>query len=513
MRVMEAVTRTMADLSQHHAAGVRSFAFAEARDAAFAACSRELRFCLDAEGRLTHVEGPWQPLLGCEPGALLGAHWRVAVSPLDHAAMRVAVEHALSAREPVEIDLRMDADTIADSVVHWSLLAGAGADVITAVGYGRTVQDHALAAAQAEAARLRQQVRELESQVDVLDEHSRSMEGFAATAAHQLSEPLIVAESGTIMVAEDLGDALDPELRTRLDAIGRGAARARQMVDALLLDARSGSGLTLKPVDAGQIAAQVLEDLAPQMHERGAVAEVLRDNDRAALGDDQRLGELVSGGGRETLHRAAVLAQDVDLGLELADLLTQPRGFGLRGGEGLILLVADGRDEVRAGARQKRPVHDAVGGRVGVHAQIELDRLARRQHVLDRLAHRGMVEGADRDPPVRAEQRARHAADKRLPRAFDVGETAVGVKAEPQLARVGGEGRVTRLGEGEGADANSVVLGEIRHRPCNCFRNPHSHRSWRLEIPLGAIRSLSVRVFEPWPPAHPTVAGGRTRRK
>ena len=77
------------------------------------------------------------------------------------------------------------------------------------------------------------------------------MEGFAATAAHQLSEPLIVAESGTIMVAEDLGDALDPELRARLDAIGRGAARARQMVDALLLDARSGSGLELKPVDTG----------------------------------------------------------------------------------------------------------------------------------------------------------------------------------------------------------------------------------------------------------------------
>jgi signal transduction histidine kinase len=261
----------MADLSQHHAAGVRSFAFAEARDAAFAAASRELRFCVDAEGRLTHVEGPWQSLLGREPIALLGAHWRVAVSPLDHAAMRVAIEQVLSAREPVELDLRMDADTAADCVVHWSLLAGAGAGLITAVGYE---QDHALAAAQAEAARLRQQVRELESKVDVLNEHSRSMEGFAATAAHQLSEPLIVAESGTIMVAEDLGDALEPELRARLDAIGRGAARARQMVDALLLDARSGNGLALKAVDAGQIAAQVLEDLAPQMHERSAVAEV-----------------------------------------------------------------------------------------------------------------------------------------------------------------------------------------------------------------------------------------------
>jgi signal transduction histidine kinase len=270
VRVMEAVTRTMADLSQHHAAGARSFAFAEARDAAFAAASRELRFCLDAEGRLTHVEGPWQSLLDREPIALLGAHWRVAVSPLDHTAMRVAIERVLSAREPVAVDLRMDTDTDAGCVVHWSLLPGAGAHSITAVGYE---QDHALAAAQAEAARLRQRVRELESKVHVLNEHSRSMEGFAATAAHQLSEPLIVAESGAIMVAEDLGDALDPELRARLDAIGRGAARARQMVDALLLDARSGSGLALTAVDTAQIAAQVLEDLAPQMQEPVVHAE------------------------------------------------------------------------------------------------------------------------------------------------------------------------------------------------------------------------------------------------
>ena len=260
----------MADLSQHHA-GVRSFAFAEARDAAFATASRELRFCLDHEGRFSHMGGPWQSLLGREPGRLLGAHWRVAVSPFDHSTMREAIKHALPASDPVEVEVRMDADTAADRVVHWTLLAGTGADLVTAVGYE---QDHALADARAESARLRRQIRELESKVDDLSEHSRSMEGFAATAAHQLSEPLIVAESGTIMVAEDLGDTLDPELRARLDAIGRGAARARQMVDALLLDARSGTGLALKAVDTAQIAAQVLEDLAPQLHERSAVAEV-----------------------------------------------------------------------------------------------------------------------------------------------------------------------------------------------------------------------------------------------
>jgi signal transduction histidine kinase len=273
MRVTEAVTTTMAALTQHQGAGDPTFAF-EAREAAFAACSRELRFCLDSEGRLTHVEGPWRQVLGREPAALLGMHWTKAVSPLDHAAMRVAIEHALTAREALVLDLRMGGETVTDCVVEWSLRAGASGDLITAVGHDRTADDRALADARAESARLKQQIRELKSEVTTLSEHSRSMEGFAATAAHQLSEPLIIAESGTIMVAEDLGDTLDPDMRARLDAIGRGAARARQIVDALLLDARASSGLEVTAVDAGRVVAQVLDDLAQPIRERGVVTDV-----------------------------------------------------------------------------------------------------------------------------------------------------------------------------------------------------------------------------------------------
>jgi signal transduction histidine kinase len=115
---------------------------------------------------------------------------------------------------------------------------------------------------------------DLQRRVDELEEHSRSMEGFAATVAHQLSEPLVVAESGTIMVAEDLGASLDPELRARLDAIGRGAARARQMIDALLMDARSANGSAIGPVDVQQVVACVLEDLGPRLRERAVVIDI-----------------------------------------------------------------------------------------------------------------------------------------------------------------------------------------------------------------------------------------------
>jgi signal transduction histidine kinase len=153
-------------------------------------------------------------------------------------------------------------------------MPGAQGEQIMAVGYERSAQHRAAAEARGEAARLRRRVDELETIVDGLAEHTRSIEGFAATAAHQLSEPLIVAESGTIMVAEELGDALDPDLRARLDAIGRGAARARQTIDALLMDARSGSHLELEIVSTQRVVADVLEEMSLAIHERGVVADV-----------------------------------------------------------------------------------------------------------------------------------------------------------------------------------------------------------------------------------------------
>jgi signal transduction histidine kinase len=264
----------MAARPQHSAAG-NSLAHANAREAAFAALSQELRFCLDAGGCFTHLEGAWVRTVGHEQCELLGAHWTSVVAPEDHGAMRVAIEHALARHEAApELELQMTAPAGPTRAVHWTLASANGHEVIAAVGHERTRQHRAAADARGEAARLQRRVEELEALVGDLSDHSRSMEGFAATAAHELSEPLIVAESGTIMVAEDLGDALDPELRTRLDAIGRGAARARQVIDALLIDARSANGLELRPIDVAQVVERVLEDLAPRLQQRAAVCDV-----------------------------------------------------------------------------------------------------------------------------------------------------------------------------------------------------------------------------------------------
>ena len=114
-----------------------------------------------------------------------------------------------------------------------------------------------------------------------------AVERFAGTAAHQLAEPLVIAESSAILVAEELGADLDPMLRGRLDAIGRGAARARRLMDALLADARTGGRHARRcvPSTLASVVDETLASLEPQIEERSA-----SDRGRAAPARPGRAG-------------------------------------------------------------------------------------------------------------------------------------------------------------------------------------------------------------------------------
>ncbi len=265
-------------------AGPRAIGSLGARDALFASLSRELRCTLDHEGRLRHLEGAWHSVLGWQPEQLRDCHWEELVHPADHMQVADALGGLRAGGGSTrELTMRMAVSANGHVPVAWTMIAGPGADHIVGVGRESST-DAALRSTNGTAGATERRDRDLAARLADVEERYTAVERFAAMAAHQLAEPLVIAESSAILVAEELGDGLDPVLRDRLDAIGRGAARARLLIDALLQDARaSDQPLERVPVDLEQVVAEAVSSVAlriDDLHGRvvvGALPCVLGD--------------------------------------------------------------------------------------------------------------------------------------------------------------------------------------------------------------------------------------------
>ena len=119
-----------------------------------------------------------------------------------------------------------------------------------------------------EAARLAARVEELERE-------KAAMEAFAAVAAHELVEPLVITEAYAAMVADRLDEELHAESRRDLAALSRTASRTRLLLEALLHDARSSEQqLARRRVDIGTVVDDCLTMLRPEVDARGAKLKV-----------------------------------------------------------------------------------------------------------------------------------------------------------------------------------------------------------------------------------------------
>jgi PAS domain S-box-containing protein len=252
--------------------GPQGIASKRAREAFFESLSRELRCTLDDDGRFLHLEGAWHSVLGWQPKELRGWHWEEIV----HSADRVRVGKALTRLRATggcerELEMRLAAPTGGHRLTSWTMIAGSGPDCVIGLGHDRTEQRTEESRGRRTVGRLERRNEELAARLDELEQRYFAVERFAGTAAHQLAEPLVIAESSAILVADELGDDLDPLLRDRLDAIGRAAARARRLMDALLADARGGGRpLELVNVALSKVIDDTLAGLTPQIEQRGA---------------------------------------------------------------------------------------------------------------------------------------------------------------------------------------------------------------------------------------------------
>jgi signal transduction histidine kinase len=118
----------------------------------------------------------------------------------------------------------------------------------------------------AEMIRLRRRIAHLEAERAVLRDTCRSLEQFSSVAAHELADPLLIVQRSADLLEEELGDGLDPYLRSRLHSLGRVAGRARLTLETLLQDALSGE----RAPELGKVdLASLVEEAVSQVADHG----------------------------------------------------------------------------------------------------------------------------------------------------------------------------------------------------------------------------------------------------
>ena len=98
----------------------------------------------------------------------------------------------------------------------------------------------------------------LRSRIAELEKERADTDGFAAIAAHELLEPLIMIEAHATAIGDRLKDTAGAEAE-QVEDLGRAASRLRHLVEIILHDARSGAEvLRRETVDLHAVAIEVV---------------------------------------------------------------------------------------------------------------------------------------------------------------------------------------------------------------------------------------------------------------
>lgn len=118
--------------------------------------------------------------------------------------------------------------------------------------------------------------RELESTADALRASNRSLEQFVRIASHDMREPLNTITQFCGLIEQQHAGALPPDAALYFTQVKTGAARMRQMMDAMLQFVRLDQGPAHEPeeVDLDLVMADVRASLGARLAERHATLEV-----------------------------------------------------------------------------------------------------------------------------------------------------------------------------------------------------------------------------------------------
>ena len=132
------------------------------------------------------------------------------------------------------------------------------------------------------------EIERLAARVAELEREKAALESFAAVAAHELVEPLVMTEAYASIISDRLEGPEHADSRRDLDALSRGVSRMRLLVETLLHDARAARReVKRRPVDLGALLRDCVALLRPEIEARDARVEVGKLP--AALGEESLL--------------------------------------------------------------------------------------------------------------------------------------------------------------------------------------------------------------------------------
>ncbi len=125
------------------------------------------------------------------------------------------------------------------------------------------------------AARQEAEIGRLHARIARLEREKAAKDSILAVAAHELLTPVIMIDACATMVSERLDEEHHAESRRDLEALHRGAARTRLLVETLLNDAQAeGRALRRRPIDVDVLVHECTTLLAPEIRARDADVQV-----------------------------------------------------------------------------------------------------------------------------------------------------------------------------------------------------------------------------------------------
>ena len=205
------------------------------------------------DGEADGLDARWAAYTGAAPAASLGRGWLEAVHPDDRGPLLRAWAEAAAAGRAFEVGLRLRRADGVDRphLARWAPLLDASGASSRWVGVFEEVDD---------APAVERLERAFRDRLAELRRSNSELERFASVAAHDLQEPLRkILAFGERLSARS--GSLEERGREQLDRIVSAAGRMRGMIDGILAVARVAPPSRSAPVDAAEVAGEVLADL------------------------------------------------------------------------------------------------------------------------------------------------------------------------------------------------------------------------------------------------------------